>query len=61
MGRVEEVFPNDITIAIRELMTEITKWKSDSPECEQRHTAMVLSKLEEAELLSLRMIDLEKR
>lgn len=56
MRSEEVVYPNDTTSAIRRLMEKLEEWRKDNPSCDQRHTAMVISKLEEAELLSLRMV-----
>ena len=56
MGQEEIVFPNDTTNAIRKLIQKLEEWRKDNDRCDQRHVAMVISKLEEAELLSLRMV-----
>lgn len=36
--------------------SHLEKWRTDNNRCDQRHVAMVVTKLEEAELLSLRMV-----
>lgn len=55
MGAEETVYPNDVTMDIRRIMGEITKWSKDNDKCDPRHVAMLLTKLEEAELISLRI------
>lgn len=59
MREEQVVYPNDTTRSIQRIMQHLEEWRQDNPVCDQRHTAMVLSKLEEAELLSLRMINHE--
>ena len=56
MREEEAVYPNDTTRAIQRMMSNLEEWRQDNDRCDQRHVAMVLSKLEEAELLSLRMV-----
>lgn len=56
MQETETVYPNDTTRQIQGLIADLIVWKQDNPSCDQRHTAMVITKLEEAELLSLRMV-----
>jgi hypothetical protein len=56
MGQEETVYPNDTTNAIRKLIKDLEQWRIDNAKCDQRHTAMVITKLEEAELLTLRMV-----
>ena len=56
MGLEETVYPNDTTIAIRRMIEDLEAWRVDNLRCDQRHVAMVITKLEEAELLSLRMV-----
>lgn len=56
MRSEEVVYPNDTTRNIRKQIEHLEEWREDNPKCDQRHTAMVISKLEEAELLSLRMV-----
>jgi hypothetical protein len=41
---------------IQQMMAEIEEWRIDNESCDQRHTAMVITKLEEAELLAQRMM-----
>ena len=56
MQSEETVYPNDTTRAIRHMISHLEEWRENNERCDQRHTAMVISKLEEAELLSLRMV-----
>lgn len=56
MGEIEEIEVNDTMREIRRLIEKLNYWRVDNKYCDQRHTAMVLSKLEEAELLAQRMI-----
>jgi hypothetical protein len=56
MQAQETVYPNDTTRDIRLLIADLEAWRKDNDKCDQRHVAMVISKLEEAELLSLRMV-----
>ena len=56
MREEEVVYPNDTTRAIQRIMGNLEEWRQDNDRCDQRHVAMVLTKLEEAELLSLRMV-----
>lgn len=56
MRKEEIVYPNDTTNSIRKMIADLEEWRQDNPKCDQRHVAMVISKLEEAELLSLRMV-----
>ena len=59
MQEQETIYPNDTTQAIRSLIKNMQDWKNHTPHNphrDDRHFAMVLTKLEEAELLSLRMI-----
>ncbi len=41
---------------IQQMMAELEEWRVDNEFCDQRHTAMVITKLEEAELLAQRML-----
>lgn len=50
------IYPNDTTRAIQRVIEHLEEWRQDNDRCDQRHVAMVLTKLEEAELLSLRMV-----
>lgn len=56
MRSEETVYPNDTTRAIRTLIERTRDWGTGNGMADQRHLAMVLTKLEEAELLSLRMV-----
>ena len=56
MRSEETVYPNDTTRNIRSMIAHLEEWRTDNERCDQRHVAMVISKLEEAELLSLRMV-----
>jgi hypothetical protein len=57
MGDTETVYPNDTTAGIRLAMARLRAW--DSPLCDQRIKALILTKLEEAELFSLRLVKRE--
>lgn len=56
MRSEETVYPNDTTRNIRKQIEYLEGWRENNEHCDQRHVAMVITKLEEAELLSLRMI-----
>lgn len=56
MREEEIVYPNDTTSAIRRQIEHIKSWSTDNDRADPRHVAMVLTKLEEAELLSMRMV-----
>lgn len=56
MRSEEVVYPNDTTAAIRRQMEELEEWRQDNDRADQRHVAMLLTKLEEAELISLRIV-----
>ena len=57
MGSEETVYPNDTTRTLRKLIKHLREWREDNPMCDQRYTEMVISKLEEAELLSLKIVN----
>lgn len=54
MGQEEIFYSNDTTQEIRRVMDALRAW--ESPLCDGRHKAMILTKLEEAELLSFRLV-----
>lgn len=56
MREEETVYPNDTTRQIRKMIEHLEDWRKDNERCDQLHTAMVITKLEEAELISLRMV-----
>lgn len=56
MREEETFYPNDTTHQLRNLIDYLEDWRKDNEFCDQRHAAMVITKLEEAELLSLRMV-----
>lgn len=56
MREEEAFYINDTTREIRLIIARIELWRKDNDHCDQRHAAMVITKLEEAELLSLRMV-----
>ena len=56
MGEQEIFYPNDTTRMLREILEHLEEWRTANEFCDQRHTAMVMTKIEEAELLSLRMV-----
>lgn len=57
MQEQETFYPNDATRSLRKLINHLEEWRTDNAHCDQRHVAMVITKLEEAELLSLRMVN----
>ena len=60
MSEEETVVVNDTTRAIRRVAENLKSWSEKSDIADGRHVAMVLTKLEEAELLSQRIVkDLE--
>ena len=56
MGEIETVFINDTIKQIRATMDNLKEWADGNPSAEPRHVAMVISKLEEAELLAQRIV-----
>lgn len=60
MEEVDRVYPNDTTRKIRELIADLSSWKIDNEKVNQRITSMIISKLQEAELLSLIMVNHEE-
>ena len=56
MGEFEEYCVTDTMRAIREIADKLRKWSKDNDYADGRHVAMVLTKLEEAELLSQRIV-----
>jgi hypothetical protein len=53
----------EMTISVNDTMRQLAgmiagleAWRIGNEHCDQRHTAMVISKLEEAELLAQRMV-----
>lgn len=56
----EKVHPNSFTHAIRDLAKKVEAWRKENKHCNQREAALVLTKLEEAEMFSLRMIKNKK-
>jgi hypothetical protein len=57
MQEQETVSLNDTTRQLRKLISNLEDWRTNNERCDQRHVAMVITKLEEAELLSLRMVN----
>lgn len=47
---------NDTMRSIRATIEYLEVWRDGNVHCDQRHTAMVISKLEEAELLAQRIV-----
>lgn len=58
MAEEEIVVPNDTTRAIRKVAADLKAWVSDL--ADPRIKAMILTKLEEAELLSFRLVKKEE-
>lgn len=56
MRSEEVVYPNDTTESIRKIMRHLEDWRENNQRCDQYYTDRLLDKLEEAELLSLRMV-----
>lgn len=56
MNETETIEINDTMRELRALIKKIEGWRIDNKYCDQRHTAMVLTKLEEAELIAQRMM-----
>lgn len=55
----EITFPiNDTFRTIERIITDLRKW--DSPSCNQRVKALILTRLEEAQLWALRLINSEE-
>jgi len=47
---------NDTMRQLQSMIRGLEVWRIDNEFCDQRHTAMVITKLEEAELLAQRMV-----
>lgn len=47
---------NDTMRQLAGMIQHLEAWRVDNEFCDQRHTAMVITKLEEAELLAQRMV-----
>lgn len=56
MEELEKYAVNDTMIAIREVAKRLRNWSEHSEYADKRHVAMVLTKLEEAELLCQRIV-----
>lgn len=50
------VYPNDTTHAIEKIIQHLNKWKIDNSYSNPREVALVITKLEEAAMWSLKMI-----
>ena len=56
MGEFEKYLVNDTMRDIRKITDSLREWSKDNDYADGRHVAMVLTKLEEAELLSQRIV-----
>ena len=50
------VYPNDTTRQIDRMIDELNKWKVNNPLVNIRETSLVITKLEEASMWSLKMV-----
>ena len=53
------VYPNDTTRAIDKIIEHLNVWKKDNDRVNPRELALVITKLEEASLWSLKMVKQE--
>ncbi len=60
MSENETILVNDTMSAIRRVSKRLKEWSAESPLADGRHVAMVLSKLEEAELLAQRIVNFKE-
>lgn len=56
MGEERIVYPNDTTNSIEKMVKHLNEWKQDNPSANPREVALVITKLEEAALWSLKMV-----
>ena len=56
MGEERIVYPNDTTRLLETRIAHLRQWQIDNPRCNPREVALVITKLEEAALWSLRMV-----
>lgn len=57
MEETIEFYKNDTFRALDKLIAGIQEWRTENDRCNQRETALVLTKLEEARLWSLQMVN----
>lgn len=56
MPQERVVYPNDTTTQIERMIEHINTWKIDNPYVNPREVSLVITKLEEAALWSLKMV-----